>query len=231
MTTTPRTSASNAVSGSSRPTPTRSARTSRRSNEASSTSCSSMQRAFRFWSSKPRPKPRTRWLAKSRPATTPAPKTAASSSSPTAICTTSGTSNAAAHTSSASGLRPSRASNGLRALPARPARANVTAGQGCTGARADRDHLPHTRHANKALAHLERIGVVAELTRKRAGGRATRQRAGFSASSSHSRCVNRPRQRRFTRRSRCRKVSGAHTSASRYTTHSTRRARKEPSKP
>ena len=52
--------------------------------EVSSTSCSSMQRAFRCSSSKPWPRPRTRWLAKSRPASTPARKTAASSSSPTA---------------------------------------------------------------------------------------------------------------------------------------------------
>ncbi len=51
-------------------------------------------------SSKPRRRTRIRSSARSRPASTPGPRTAASSSSPTATCTTSGISSAAIPTSS-----------------------------------------------------------------------------------------------------------------------------------
>lgn len=104
----PPTFASNPALRSSPPIWTPSATTSRRARQASSIFSCSMPRASRCSSSKPRPRTKIHSSAKNRRVNTLGPRTAASSSYPTATCTISGISNAAAPTSSLPFRHPNR---------------------------------------------------------------------------------------------------------------------------
>ena len=99
---------SNPASRSRRRTSTPSVKILRKSKKASSTSFCSTRRVSRSSSSKQRPKTKAHSLGKNRPASTPSPRTAASSSSQTGTCITSGTSNVATPTSSPRFRHPTR---------------------------------------------------------------------------------------------------------------------------